>query len=111
MRPDQAVAINRAEAKRVQAWQNVLATDSGKLVMADILARCHHWRVVTDPEHRVLQQFAIELLRASGLYVQNSGSFPAEYVYLLMRTKLERQPAPTVKQSWFGRLLGRKNNV
>lgn len=106
-----------SEAERIatlvrrNAWGEVLNTPSGRIVMADILARCRHWQVAQDAESRVLQQFAIELLRASGLYSEESGSFPVDYVSMLTRTKLTTVPGAEKPQTWLGRLLGRNPNV
>ncbi len=100
----------QARQLRFKAWQDVLRTDAGKIVLADILARTYHWAVVKDPEHRTLQQFGIELLRESGVY-KPTGSFPVDYVSMLTDTKLgEPAPEPPVRREFFGRLFGRKTN-
>lgn len=101
----------QARQLRYKAWQDVLRTEAGRLVFADILARTYHWTVVSDPEHRTLQQFGIELLREAGVY-KTTGSFPVDYVSLLTDTKLgEPAPEPMVtRRGIFGRLFGRKSN-
>lgn len=103
--------MDERKALREAAWRAVLSSDSGKIVVTDILAICTHWAPTTDPETRVRQQVAREILMASGLYPENRGSFPYEYVDALTRIKLQ-QPAPVPevrKQSLLRRLLGRKN--
>ena len=102
-----------AKEFRDDAWRNVANSEDGKIVIADILARCHHFQVVNDPDHKVLQQFAIELLRTSGLYPEERGSFPLDYVSMLSKTKLNhdawaRDTVPAPKFGWFRRLFERK---
>lgn len=89
-----------------EAYTEVLKTQAGRTVLTDILLRCFHFQSTTDPERRVLQQFAVETLRTARLY-DTRGSFPLEYVSILTGTKLQ-QPANV---GLFGRLFGRKNNV
>jgi hypothetical protein len=94
-----------------KAWATVLDTTEGKIVAAVILEMCHHNEVTKDPEHRVLQQFAVEFLRESGLYQKKEGSLPVDYVSALMRTKIEAPVKPEAKPSLLGRLLRRNPNV
>lgn len=101
----------QARQLRSKAWREVLRSEAGRQVLADILARTYHWSAVSDPEHRTLQQFGIELLRESGVY-KPTGSFPVDYVSLLTDTKLgEPAPEPMVgRRQLFGRLFARKSN-
>lgn len=100
-----------AKAKRDQAWTDVLATDAGKIVLAEILFRLHHNIPTTDPKKHLLQQVALEILRDARLLKFNPGSLPVEYVSMLTGTKLARdidvaEPIAT-KPSLLGRILRR----
>jgi hypothetical protein len=104
--------VSRDKRRRDEAWREVLATHSGRVVVAEILKRCHHGEATTDQNAQLLQQLAWELLADANLMPDSPGSLPVEYVSMLTRTKLDRDawakettPEPTLP--WYRRLLGR----
>ena len=81
------------------AWDFVLRTPEGQIILTDILRRAYRFNVTNDPDQRVLQQFAIETEQVAGL-LPDPGSFPFDYVSTLVKTKLRRP-------GFFARLVGR----
>ena len=81
------------------AWDMILKLPDGRIVLADVLARCAHFRPAVDTREANLQQFALKLLGDLNLYT-NRDSFPVDFIEALQG----RRPEPK-QRGWLARLL------